>query len=136
MKILGIEHIGIAVKDVGKSGSFWGQVLSIGQSGEDRIEEQGVDTKIYNTSRGKIELLESLRADSVIARFIDKKGEGIHHICLEVEDIRAAIKELQTAGIDLIYNEPRIGAEGFLITFIHPKAAGGVLVELAQAPGH
>ena len=72
--------------------------------------------------------------DSTIAKYIDKRGEGVHHICLEVDDIHEAIAELQEKDINVIYNEPKMGAEGFLVTFIHPKSTGGVLVELAQLP--
>ena len=134
MKIKAIEHIGIAVESPDQSGPFWNHVLGIRKTGIEVVEEQGVSTVIFDTGRGKIELLEALSEDSAIAKYIAKKGVGIHHICLEVDDIEAAITELQSAGVELIYDQPRVGAEGMLITFVHPRSTGGVLVELAQKP--
>ncbi len=132
MKIKGIEHIGIAVKSLNENAPFWKYVLGLGHSGTETVETEKVITDIYNTGRGKIELLEALDQDSTIANFIEKRGAGVHHICLEVEDVKEAIGELKDQGIDVIYAEPKVGAEGFLVTFIHPKSTGGVLVELAQ----
>ncbi|MFQ6677851.1 MAG: methylmalonyl-CoA epimerase [Fidelibacterota bacterium] len=132
MKIKGIEHIGIAVKSLKKDAPFWSHVLNISPQGIEIVENEGVTTDIYNTGRGKVELLESLKDDSPVTKFIDKHGPGVHHICFEVENIYDAIKELLESGIDVIYKEPKKGAEGHLVTFIHPKSSGGVLVELAQ----
>ncbi|MCH7764210.1 MAG: methylmalonyl-CoA epimerase [Candidatus Marinimicrobia bacterium] len=134
MKIKRIEHIGIAVKSLENDAPFWKHVLNISHRGTEIVEREGVTTDIYDTGSGKVELLESLRDDSPIAAFIDKRGAGVHHICFEVENIYDAITELIDAGIEVIYKEPRKGAEGFLVTFIHPKSTGGVLVELAQKP--
>ncbi len=135
MKIKRIEHIGIAVKSLENNAPFWKHVLNISHSGTEIVEREGVTTDIYDTGNGKIELLESLRDDSSIAKYLEKRGAGVHHICFEVENIHDAITELIDAGVEVIYKEPRKGAEGFLITFIHPKSTGGVLVELAQKPG-
>ena len=132
MKVIGIEHIGIAVKSIDKGSPFWEHILGIKPTGREGVLEEGVETGIYNTGNGKIELLESVKADSAIQKFLDKKGEGIHHICLKVDDIYSAISELKEKGISVIYRTPKKGAEGFLVTFIHPKDSGGVLVELAQ----
>lgn len=134
MKIKRIEHIGIAVKSLENNAPFWKHVLNISHSGTEIVEGEGVTTDIYDTGHGKIELLTSLRDDSSIAKYLEKRGAGVHHICFEVENIHDAITELINAGIEVIYKEPRKGAEGFLITFIHPKSTGGVLVELAQKP--
>jgi len=134
MKIKAIEHIGIAVESADQSSPFWNHLLGIKKTGHEVVEEQGVSTVIFDTGRGKIELLEALSEDSAIAKYITKKGAGIHHICLEVDDIETAITDLQSAGVDLIYDQPQVGAEGMLITFVHPRSAGGVLVELAQKP--
>jgi|TARA_B100000959_G_scaffold281475_1_gene345610 methylmalonyl-CoA epimerase len=134
MKIKGIEHIGIAVNSLAENAPFWKHVLGLDHSGTEAVESEKVTTDIYNTDRGKIELLEAMSEDSTIAKYIDKRGEGVHHICLEVDDIHEAIAELQEKDINVIYNEPKMGAEGFLVTFIHPKSTGGVLVELAQLP--
>ena len=134
MKIKRIEHIGIAVKSLENDAPFWEHVLNISHRGTEIVEREGVTTDIYDTGSGKVELLESLRDDSPIAKYLEKRGAGVHHICFEVENIHDAITELIDAGIEVIYKEPRKGAEGFLVTFIHPKSTGGVLVELAQKP--
>ena len=132
MKIIGIEHIGIAVKSIDKRSPFWEHVLGIKSTGREKVLDEGVETGIYDIGGGKIELLESVKSDSAIQKFMDKKGEGIHHVCLKVDDIYDAIAELKEKGISVIYQKPKKGAEGFLVTFIHPRDSGGVLVELAQ----
>ncbi|MBH49424.1 MAG: methylmalonyl-CoA epimerase [Candidatus Marinimicrobia bacterium] len=134
MKILGIEHIGIAVNQIDERKDFWEKVLGIKLTGQENVESESVETAIFDSDSGKIELLESKNPDSAIQKFINKSGEGIHHICLKVDDIESAIGELKIAGISVIYPVPKVGAEGFLVTFIHPKDTGGVLVELAQEP--
>ena len=132
MKIKGIEHIGIAVESLAKDSLFWKHILNLEQKGTETIASEGVITDIYETGRGKIELLEAIGKDSTIARYLEKRGAGVHHVCFEVEDIQLSIEELIDKGIDVIYKKPKVGAEGFLVTFIHPKSTGGVLVELAQ----
>ena len=132
MKIIGIEHIGIAVKDLSQDAPFWSKVLGIKKSKTEDIDGQGVITDIYNTGRGKIELLLSKYPDSPIGKFIEKKGPGIHHVCLQVESIDDAIKALKENKIEIIGDTPTLGAEGFKVIFIHPRSAGGVLVELAE----
>lgn len=134
MKILGIEHIGIAVNQIDERKDFWEKVLGIKLTGQENVESESVETAIFDSDSGKIELLQSKNSDSAIQKFINKSGEGIHHICLKVDDIDSAIGELKAAGISAIYPVPKVGAEGFLVTFIHPKDTGGVLVELAQEP--
>ena len=132
MKIIGIEHIGIAVKNIREASSFWEHVLQIGHSTTEDVDEQGVITDIYDTGQGKVELLQAKYPDSPVAKFLDRRGPGIHHICLQVEDIDEAIQELKSEGIQLIGNGTSIGAEGYRVVFIHPGSAGGVLVELAE----
>jgi methylmalonyl-CoA/ethylmalonyl-CoA epimerase len=132
MKIKGIEHIGIAVESLAKDSPFWKHILNLEQKGTETVVSEGVITDIYETGRGKIELLEAIGKDSTIARYLEKRGAGVHHVCFEVEDIQLSIEELIDKGIDVIYKKPKVGAEGFLVTFIHPKSTGGVLVELAQ----
>jgi methylmalonyl-CoA epimerase len=132
MKIIGIEHIGIAVKNIREASSFWDHVLQIGHSTTEDIDDQGVITDIYDTGQGKVELLQAKYPDSPIAKFLDRRGPGIHHICLQVEDIDEAMRELKSEGIQLIGNGASIGAEGYRVVFIHPGSAGGVLVELAE----
>ncbi|MEE8335042.1 MAG: methylmalonyl-CoA epimerase [Candidatus Neomarinimicrobiota bacterium] len=132
MKIIGIEHIGIAVKELAAEAPFWKYILKMRALGKEALPEQGVETDIYDTGKGKVELLEPLGADSTLNKFMKKRGPGLHHVCFEVEDINEAIKELKENDIELISEFPRMGAEGFKVIFIHPRCAGGVLVELAQ----
>ena len=134
MKIIGIEHVGIAVDDLEETSSFWGDILGIVHTHTESVETESVNTKIYDTGKGKIELLDSLDETSPVRKFIQKRGPGVHHICLEVEDINIAIKELKESGIEVLSDFSRVGAEGYKIVFIHPKSTGGVLVELAEKP--
>ena len=130
MKILGIEHIGIAVTT--NNDKFWKIVLGIKHTKKESVKNQGVITDIYDTKKGKIELLQSLYPGSVIDKFIKKRGPGIHHICFEVESIRDAVTVLKKEKVKLIDEIPRMGAEKYKIVFIHPDSTGGVLVELAE----
>ena len=132
MKILGIEHIGIAVKDLDTNAPFWKHVLKISHKGTESVAQEGVTTDIYDTGRGKVELLKSTVSGSVIEKFLEKRGEGIHHVCFEVDNINKAIIELKELNIGVISDRPTVGAEGYKVVFIHPKSTGGVLVELAQ----
>ena len=134
MKILGIEHVGIAVDSIEKDSPFWHLILKYSDNYSEEVEDQKVNTNIFDTGKGKIELLEATSENSPIAQFIEKRGKGIHHICLHVEDIVHALLELEENGVELIDKVPRIGAEGYLIAFIHPKSTGGVLIELAEKP--
>jgi len=122
MKILGIEHIGIAVDSIDRDAPFWKHILNIPHRGTEVVEGQGVMTDIYDTGRGKVELLEAMGEDSPIGKFLENRGAGIHHVCFEVDNIN----------IQVLSNEPTIGAEGYKVVFIHPKSTGGVLVELAE----
>ena len=132
MKIIGIEHIGIAVKNIKEASPFWDHVLQISHSTTQDVDEQGVITDIYDTGQGKLELLQAKYPDSPVARFLDRRGPGIHHICLQVEDIDEAVQDLKSKGIQLIGNGTSVGAEGYKVVFIHPRSSGGVLVELAE----
>ena len=132
MKILGIEHIGIAVDSIDMDAPFWKHILNIPHRGTEVVEEQGVMTDIYDTGRGKVELLEAMGEDSPIGKFLENRGAGIHHVCFEVDNITTAIKELKEFNVQVLSNEPTIGAEGYKVVFIHPKSTGGVLVELAE----
>ena len=132
MKIIGIEHIGIAVKNIKESSPFWNHVLQINHSTTQDVDEQGVITDIYDTGQGKGEVLQAKYPDSPIAKFLDRRGPGIHHICLQVEDIDEAVQDLKSKGIQLIGNGTTVGAEGYKVVFIHPRSSGGVLVELAE----
>ena len=132
MKILGIEHLGIAVDSIDKTAPFWKHVLKLPHRSTENVINQGVKTDIYDTGKGKVELLESLGSDTTIAKFLNNNGPGIHHVCFEVNDINLAIKELKENNINVLSDEPTIGAEGYKVVFIHPKSTGGVLVELAE----
>jgi len=135
MKILGIEHIGIAVKDLDTNAPFWKHVLKISHKGTETVAQEGVTTDIYDTGSGKVELLKSTVSGSVIEKFLENRGEGIHHVCFEVENIKAAIKELKENDIHVLTDSYSMGAEGLKVVFIHPRSTGGVLVELAEKPG-
>ena len=132
MKILGIEHLAIAVENIDDSAPFWSHILKIPHRRTEVVESEGVTTDIYDTGSGKVELLESLGEDSPINNFLKKRGPGIHHVCFEVEDINSAIKELKENNISVLSEEAKRGAEGYKIVFIHPKSTGGILVELAE----
>ena len=132
MKVIGIEHIGIAVEDLEKNASFWKNIIGLKHCGIEDVDGQGVLTDIYDTGSGKIELLVSKYPDSPISKFIKKRGTGIHHICLNVEDIDKAIEHMKINKIKLIGDQPTIGAENHKVIFIHPRSTGGILVELAE----
>ena len=132
MKILGIEHLGIAVNSIDKSAPFWRHILQIPHRSTEDVTDQGVVTDIYDTGKGKVELLESMGEDTPIGKFLNNRGPGIHHVCFEVKNINSAIKELKDNNINILSEKPTIGAEGYKVVFIHPKSTGGVLVELAE----
>ena len=132
MKILGIEHIGIAVNSIDKDAPFWKHILDLPHRGTEAVENQGVTTDIYDTGRGKVELLEAMGSDTPLGKFLEQRGAGMHHVCFEVDNITNAIKELKEFNIQVLSNEPTMGAEGYKVVFIHPKSTGGVLVELAE----
>lgn len=130
--LLKIEHIGIAVKDIANSNQLFTKLFGKEPYKTESVESEGVSTSFFMLGESKIELLEATKPDSAIARFIDKKGEGIHHIAFEVEDIYAEMKRLQKEGFTLLAEEPKKGADNKLIVFLHPKGTNGVLVELCQ----
>jgi len=136
MKIIGIEHIGIAVKDLKTDAPFWKHILGIDHTHSEKVEAEGVLTEIYDTGKGKVELLESLHPDSPVKKFLEDRGPGIHHVCFEVDDIYTSIKELKENNIRVIGGKYRIGVEGYKVVFIHPKSTGGILVELAEKPAN
>ena len=133
-KILGIEHVAIAVSSLKEPSKVFGDILGIDNTSTEEVIDQKVVTDIFDTGRGKVELLEATSDDSPISNFLEKRGNGVHHIAFLVDDLEIALKDLAESGIDLIDKSPRIGAEGMLIAFLHPKSTGGVLVELCQKP--
>ncbi len=130
--MLNIEHIGIAVKDLMASNTLFSKLLDSFPYKEEYVESEGVKTLFFKTGQTKIELLESTRPDSPVASFIEKRGEGIHHIAFEVADIWAEMARLKSEGFVLLSDEPKKGADNKLICFVHPKSANGVLIELCQ----
>ncbi|MFY9189530.1 MAG: methylmalonyl-CoA epimerase [bacterium] len=127
-----IDHVGIAVSDLDKAKKFYQDVLGIKVTATEEVEEQKVITAFLPLGDSEIELLASTAPDGPIARFIEKRGEGIQHIALRVDNIDAALERLKTAGVRLIDEKPRRGAGGTKIAFIHPKATGGVLLEICE----
>lgn len=127
-----IEHLGIAVKDMEASRKMYETLLGKEAYKTEAVESEGVKTLFFQLGESKIELLEATRPDSPIARFIEKRGEGIHHIAYDVENIEGEIKRLQEAGFELIHQQPKDGADNKKIAFLHPKSTDGVLVELCE----
>lgn len=127
-----IEHIGIAVNSIDAVREIYCKLLNTNVYKIEDVITEGVRTAFLQCGPSKIELLEALHADSPIAKFIAKKGEGIHHIAFEVTDIRAEMARLKDEGFILLSDEPKAGADNKLVCFVHPKSAGGVLVELVQ----
>lgn len=132
MKILKINHLGIAVNSINEGKKFWTDVLGLEFEGAETVEEQKVTTAFFPVGESEIELLESTSPDGPVAKFIEKKGAGFQHVAFQVEDIVAALDELKEKGVKLIDQTPRIGAGGAKIAFLHPKATGGILVELCE----
>jgi methylmalonyl-CoA/ethylmalonyl-CoA epimerase len=127
-----IEHIGIAVNDINTAGRLYERLLNTAIYKMEEVASESVKTAFLQSGPNKIELLAALNDDSPIAKFIAKKGEGIHHIAFEVDDIRAEISRLKSEGFVLLSDEPKLGADNKWVCFVHPKSAGGVLVELVQ----
>jgi methylmalonyl-CoA/ethylmalonyl-CoA epimerase len=132
MAIKKIDHIGIAVKNIEDVLAFYTEALGLENQGYEIVEEQGVRVAFLPVGESRFELLEPINDASPIAKFIAKRGEGIHHICLDVEDVSETLAEMKERGMQLIDNEPRPGAHHKDIAFVHPKASNGVLIELSQ----
>ncbi len=132
MKVLKVDHIGIAVKSIDEAAKLYHGLLGLPDHGRETVEEQKVTTAFFPVGDTEVELLESTAPDGPVAKFIEKKGEGIHHIAFRVDNIDAALEELKAQGVQLIDQSPRKGAGGARIAFLHPKATGGVLVELCE----
>ncbi|MCA6068732.1 methylmalonyl-CoA epimerase [Chryseobacterium sp. RG1] len=127
-----LEHIGIAVKSLGVSDELFAKLLGKESYKKETVEREGVVTSFYETGESKIELLEASNPESPISKFIDKKGEGIHHLAFGVENIYDEVKRLKNEGFQFISEEPKEGADNKLVVFLHPKSTNGVLVELCQ----
>jgi methylmalonyl-CoA/ethylmalonyl-CoA epimerase len=127
-----IDHIGIATRGIEESLGFWRDALGLEVRHTETVEEQGVRVAMLPVGEPRVELLEPTGPDTPVARFIEKRGPGIHHVAVRVADIRAALARLKAEGARLIDEEPRVGAGGCLVAFVHPAASGGVLLELVQ----
>lgn len=132
MELTKIEHIGIAVKNLDESIKFYEDVLGLKCYAIEEVKDQKVKTAFFTVGETKIELLESTEEGSPIDKFIEKKGEGIHHIAFKTNDVKTSLKELKEKEVRLIHEHPQKGAEGLDIAFIHPKSANGTLIELCS----
>jgi methylmalonyl-CoA/ethylmalonyl-CoA epimerase len=131
MKLLKIDHLGIAVNSIDEAKNLW-ENLGLGLEGTETVKEQKVTTGFFPVGESEVELLEPVDSDGPVAKFLEKKGEGIHHVAFRVENIEEAIEELKQKGIRLIDEKPRTGAGGAKIAFLHPKSTNGVLIELCE----
>ena len=131
-----IEHIGIAVKDLEKSNTLFKQLLGTSHYKIEEVVSESVKTSFFKSGPNKIELLQATDSDSPIANFIEKKGEGIHHIAFAVDDIIFEIERLKNEGFEVLNSTPKKGADNKLVTFLHPKSTNGVLIELCQEIKH
>jgi len=132
MKVLHIDHIGIAAKEMEAALRFFTDKLGMKATGFETIEDQAVRVAFLPLSEGELEILESTRPDGPVAKFIEARGEGIQHIALRVDDLEGALRELKEKGVRLIDERPRRGAGGAMIAFVHPKETHGVLLELCE----
>lgn len=130
-----VEHIGIAVKDLSNANLLFEKLFNQSHYKVEEVESEGVSTSFFQLGETKIELLQATDPNSAISKFIDKRGEGIHHIAFEVEDIDSEMKRLQSEGFELIHSEVKDGADNKKICFLHPKSTNGVLIELCQEKG-
>jgi len=130
--MLKIEHIGIAVKSIGESDDLFASILNTQSYKQEAVESEGVLTSFFKVGDNKIELLQATNPDSPIAKFIERKGEGIHHIAFEVANINEEIERLKAKGLQFVSDVPKKGADNKLICFLHPKNTNGVLIELCQ----
>jgi methylmalonyl-CoA/ethylmalonyl-CoA epimerase len=135
-KAKGLEHVAIAVKDLDVSVKYYVEVLGFAPPELEVVDEQKVRTAIFGHGMGRIELICPTEPNTSVAKFLEKRGEGLHHICVEVDDIVATLAELKAKGAALIDESPKIGAGGAQVAFIHPRGAHGVLTELRQGPKH
>jgi len=132
LKVKKISHIAIAGDNPEQSKVLYEDILGLNFTGSELVEREGVNTHFFGVGESKIELLESLNEDSPVGKFLERRGPGLHHIALEVEGLDEYVTKLKAANIMLLSDEPQLGAHGMRIIFIHPKSAGGVLIELSE----
>ncbi len=129
-----IDHIGIATRGIDEAARFWREALALDITETEEIAQQKVRVAMLALGGSRIELLEATSDDSPISKFLERRGPGIHHLAVRVDDIRETLAELKQKGARLIDEEPRVGARGCLVAFVHPSSTGGVLLELVQQP--
>jgi methylmalonyl-CoA/ethylmalonyl-CoA epimerase len=129
-----IYHLGYAVHDITAATRFYKEHFGARVGEPEEVEEQGIIATMFEVGESKIELLKPTRPDSPVGKFLERRGEGFHHVAFQVDDLEAALKELKESGVDLIDEEPRVGAGGTRMAFVHPRDAHGVLTELVELP--
>ncbi|NOZ07688.1 MAG: methylmalonyl-CoA epimerase [FCB group bacterium] len=134
MKIIGIDHVAVALRDLKELGNLLRELPGMQALGTEIVEDQGVKTDIYATRQGRVELLTPVKEDSPVDKYLRNRGPGIHHIALQVDDLEGMLQYCREKGIRLIDEKPRQGAGGSLIAFLHPKSTGGILIELCEKP--
>lgn len=130
---LRLEHLGIAVKDLAAVNDLYGSLFATGPYKQEEVVSEHVKTSFFQLGEAKVEFLEATHPDSAVAKHIEKRGEGLHHVAFEVDDIRAEMERLKFQGFQLLNDEPKMGADNKLVCFLHPKGTNSVLVELCQA---
>lgn len=133
MKPRTLDHVGIAVASLDESLPLWESLTGVKGSAREVVETQGVEVVFVGAGAGRVELIAPLRPDSTVARFLERRGPGMHHLCYRVPDLRAALAEYAEEGYELIDREPRRGAGGHLVAFLHPRSTAGVLIELVES---
>ena len=127
-----IDHIGVAVSSIDESIRLYTDAFEMAEQHRETVEEQGVKAVLLEVGEGHVELIEPLSPESSVAKFIERNGEGMHHVAYQTDDIEAALEKVRTAGLRLIDEQPRVGIRGSRVAFLHPKATGGVLTELVE----
>ena len=133
-KFLGIDHLGVVVDDLQAAASTWGETLGFTLTGEEELPERGLAVRFVDTGGNRVELIAATREDSEVSGFLNKRGEGLHHVCVRVDDIEAALAGMKQRGARLINETPQPGAGGSRVAFLHPKGTHGVLLELVEYP--
>ena len=131
-----IDHLGIAVRDLAAASRRFEQLLGAKAGGEEEVPSEHVKVKFFTVGESRFELLEATDPASAVAKFIEKRGEGIHHVCVGVADVAAEVARLRADGFEFVGEAPRRGAGGHKVAFVHPRSAGGILVELSEAAPH
>jgi methylmalonyl-CoA/ethylmalonyl-CoA epimerase len=127
-----IDHVGVAVSDLDSATALYVGTLGMPMAHRERVESQGVEAALLDVGDGHVELLQPLGADTAVGKFIERRGEGLHHVAYAVEDIEATLERLRGAGLELIDEQPRVGIRGSRVAFVHPKATGSVLTEIVE----